>query len=100
MVVCQLDQECKTDGNSFQKYYYHHFVILDTRLSRDEIFSNSPILFWTIVIIAARSSPSHIELYSALRPAYEQLLASSIIKVIRSVSSLHALLLITMFPLP
>lgn len=96
----KLDQERETDGSSFQKYYYLHFVILDTRLSRNEILANSPILFWTIAIIAARTSTSHPELYSGLRPAYEELLASNIIKVIRSVSSLHALLLITMFPLP
>jgi len=59
-----------------------------------------PLLFWTIVITASKHSVSHQDLYTALTAEYTNLLAGSIVKVLRSVSQLHALLIIVMWPLP
>ena len=60
----------------------------------------SPLLFWTIIITASKHSAQHSDLYTTLRPAYTNLLATSIVKVTGSVSQLHALLIIVMWPLP
>jgi hypothetical protein len=51
-------------------------------------------------MVSARNPPSQNILYTKLRAEYELLLASNIIKVVRSVSTLHALLMIIMWPLP
>jgi hypothetical protein len=74
--------------------------VLDTSKTRDEMYEKSPLLFWTIIITASKYSTTHSHLYESFAPAYENLLAAKIVKVTRSVSQLHAILIIIMWPLP
>ena len=64
------------------------------------MLSKCPLLFWTIIITASRHSTSYSYLYDSLRAGYEDLLAKNMIKVIRSVAQLHAILILVMWPLP
>ncbi|KAK3389577.1 hypothetical protein B0H63DRAFT_463977 [Podospora didyma] len=84
----------------FQSHLYSYFPVLDTSQTRDEMHEKCPLLFWTIIIITSKYSTTRTSLYAALTPAYENLLAASIVKVTRSVSQLHAVLMIIMWPLP
>jgi len=59
-----------------------------------------PLLFWTIIVTASGRGGDQWELHNAMTPEYTNLLAGNIVKVIRSVSQLHALLIIVMWPLP
>lgn len=52
------------------------------------------------MITTSRYSANHSNLYTSLRPAYETLLGADIIKVIRSVPQLQAVLIIIIWPLP
>ena len=64
------------------------------------MLSKCPLLFWTVIITASRHSTSYSYLYDSLRAGYEDLLAKNMIKVIRSVAQLHAILILVMWPLP
>jgi hypothetical protein len=79
---------------------YPHFPVLDTSETRTEMYEKSPLLFWTVIIVASKCSANYSHLYDLLGPAHESMLAASIVKVTRSVPQLHAILILTMWPLP
>ena len=85
---------------SFERHYYHHLPILEKVYSVSTLHQSSPFLFWTIVMCSARRHPTHTRLGEHLLPSYEGLLYTTIGKPIRSIQTLHAILLLCLWPLP
>jgi hypothetical protein len=77
-----------------------HFPILDTRKSINAIHDMSPILFWTIGIVSSRFHGEHSSCFLELKEAYLELLSTTLVKAIRSVHTIQALLIICLWPLP
>ncbi|KAI0867695.1 hypothetical protein GGS24DRAFT_484795 [Hypoxylon argillaceum] len=62
--------------------------------------SASPLLFWTIVLLASRFHSEHGGLYEQLLSPHEQLLRSLSTTAIQSIHEIHALLLLCLWPIP
>ncbi|KAI1122374.1 hypothetical protein F5Y10DRAFT_287258 [Nemania abortiva] len=59
----------------------------------------SPLLFWTIVLLACRFHPEHSGLYDRLLSPHEELLYRFSNTAIQSVHEIHALLLLCLWPI-
>lgn len=74
--------------------------MLDLLPSLRDLYRSSPFLFWTIIIISSRHHTQHLSIFGKLRPAYEQLLASHVVRAIHSIHTIHAILPLLSWPLP
>ena len=68
--------------------------------SLDHLVATSPLLFWTILLIACQSYDAHHALYSQLLSPYQELLKPLSTRAIHSIDEIHALLLLCIWPLP
>lgn len=66
----------------------------------DTIQNDSPLLFWTIILIAARDHQTHRKHYVHLEQPFKNLLAGCLIKSIRSIYTIQSLLLLSLWPFP
>lgn len=62
-------------------------------MSINVIHQTSPLLFWTIILISSRHTEMLIE-------PYKNLLSRQLIEPVRSLYTIHALLLFCLWPLP
>ncbi|RWA06990.1 hypothetical protein EKO27_g8116 [Xylaria grammica] len=82
-------------------YQYHvhaHFIQPIESLAR--FFTTSPLLFWTIILLASHFHPTHSGLYGKLLLPHEELLRPFSNTAIQSVHEIHALLLLCLWPIP
>ena len=85
---------------SFFKYYHPYFDILDANLSPDEYFSRSALLFWSIIVIAARQYQHDATLYSELTPPVTRMMWSAISTLPHTRFIVQAILLLSVWPFP
>lgn len=85
--------------SSFDRHYYHHLPILEKVYSMSLLYQSSPFLFWTIVICSAGRHPTHKRVGAHLLPSYEALLSTTMGKPIRSIQTVHAFLVLCLWPL-
>ena len=78
---------------SFATHYLPHFPILDMRMSINTLHQTSPLLFWAIILISSRHQEN-------LAESYKTLLSKQLIEPIRSLYSIHALLIYCLWPIP
>ena len=86
--------------NSFQWNYYPHVLCLDTRTPVAELPTQCPILFWTIILTSSRFHPQYFPLFPSLIRAYEQILATTLIRPMLALQSIQAVHILSMWPLP
>ncbi|KAI0860821.1 hypothetical protein F4860DRAFT_477811 [Xylaria cubensis] len=60
----------------------------------------SPLLFWTIILVASQYHEAHCGLYEQLLSPYEELLRPFSNTAIQSIHEIHALLLLCLWPVP
>lgn len=78
---------------------YHPFLpFLFTSLSPDECFNNSPLLFWTIVAVAARRFDEDITLLRFLSAPVTQLAWDTTSKLPSTLATVQALLILCTWP--
>lgn len=70
-----------------------HMPILDTRMKINALHQNSPLLFWTIILITSHHPDNLVE-------PYRTLLARHLLQTVRSIQTIHALLLFCLWPIP
>jgi hypothetical protein len=84
---------------SFEENYYRHCPILDTNMSIATLHQTSPILFWTIIMIASRWHPSLYYLCNSLLDPYLSLLGKTLVEPIYSIEPIQAIALRCFWPL-
>lgn len=82
----------------FFGYFHPYLPILNEGLSPDETYDRSPLLFWTIIIIAARAYKEEPGLCSNLTMPLNRLLWSKISDVPYSHWTIQAILLLCLWP--
>jgi hypothetical protein len=83
---------------SFATYYYPHLPILEPVKSLESLFSDSPVLFWSIIYTASLHCPNHSINVSAIREPFRSLLTGILCRPILSLKDLHALLVMCHWP--
>jgi Fungal specific transcription factor domain len=86
--------------HSFDRYYFRHLPILDQVTSIEKLTSNSPILFWTILLVSCQWHPTLSYLYPSLAAPHEDLLYPVLHSAIWSIETLQALLILCCWPVP
>lgn len=84
---------------SFEENYYRYCPILDINMSIATLHQTSPILFWTIVIIASRWHPILYYIYDSLLDPYRSLLGKTLVEPIHSIEPIQAIALLCFWPL-
>jgi hypothetical protein len=74
--------------------------ILSPSPSADALYEVSPLLFWTIIITAARHDRTDLSLLESLLPAVKTLLWSTIARPPHVLPSLQAMTVLCVWPLP
>lgn len=69
-------------------------------MSPDIVYNSSTLLFWTVLVIAARHDLADVSLLTALLPAYKRLLWKNISSPPHPVRSVQAMSLLCLWPLP
>lgn len=83
----------------FFKFYHPFCPLLDPELGSRHYFSLSPVLGWTVVIIAARRYPPDPELVTRLSAPYHKLLWTTIQEMPQRYHTAKALALLCTWPL-
>ncbi|KAK7725424.1 hypothetical protein SLS57_003901 [Botryosphaeria dothidea] len=87
----------------FREYFahYHRFLpLLDPNQGVEVYMNQSKVLFWTVVVIAARHWPKDPTLLQKLTPSYRALVWTTISEVPQSYHVVKALCLLCTWPLP
>lgn len=84
----------------FDKYLSPHTAFLEPCKSLHEYYQSSKTLFWTIILVACREHPVHNGLYPKLQPYVQAVLSSGSTDLSQPLKTLHAILLICMWPFP
>lgn len=87
-------------SNSFERYYFAHAPFLRPVTSLDRLASESPFLFWTIVLITCQQHKRYNGLYNEVLLAHRELLQPLWTRAIRSIGEVHALFLLCLWSLP
>ncbi|KAI0387995.1 hypothetical protein F5Y04DRAFT_286904, partial [Hypomontagnella monticulosa] len=84
----------------FEHYYFAHTPFLQPVASLDRLASESPFLFWTIILITCQHHEKHNELYNELPLAHRELLQPLSTRAVRNIQEVHALFLLCLWSLP
>lgn len=85
------------------RYFTHYhplFPVLHSPPSADPMGEGSRLLFWTIILTAARHDSLHFSLLDALVPAVKDLFWSTIAHPPHMLSSLQAMSILCVWPFP
>lgn len=86
--------------HSFFTCYHEFLPILDPAKSPDDYFSMAPLLFWTVVSVAARRYESEATLLTSLANPLSRLVWSTLSGVPQSYHVVKALCILCTWPLP
>ncbi|KAI1303866.1 hypothetical protein F5Y03DRAFT_184204 [Xylaria venustula] len=82
-------------------YQYHaHAHFIQPIDSLAHFYIASPLLFWTIILLASHYHVKHGDLYEKLLLPHEELLRPFSNTAIQSIHEIHALLLLCLWPIP
>ena len=85
---------------SFFTCYHPFFPLLDSEKSADEYYQTWPLLFWTIVAVAARHDPYQPDLIRSISQPLSNLLWATLADVPQSYHVVKALCVLCTWPLP
>ena len=90
-----------TELRSFGEHYQPYAMFLQPRTSLSDLLSASPLLFWTIILVASQEHTQFATIYQkVLATHHEELLSPILQKAIQQVETIHALLLLCLWPVP
>ncbi|CAH0020316.1 unnamed protein product [Clonostachys rhizophaga] len=92
--------ELTPDEIEFHTSYQPIFPILSFSVSPDSIYDSSPLLFWTIIVTAARHDAADFSLLLSLLPAVRRLLWSTIPATPHTLPSLQAMAILCLWGFP
>ncbi|KAI9653218.1 MAG: hypothetical protein M1821_007649 [Bathelium mastoideum] len=84
----------------FERQYYPHASFLQPIKSFNNLASECPLLFWTIILIASERHERHAEVYQQLFEPHRELLVPFSNTAIASIEEIHAALLLCLWPVP
>ena len=67
--------------------------------SPSELLTRSPILFWTIILVSSREPDRFASIYYDVAAQHEELLSPILRKAIQRIETIHALLLLCLWPI-
>ena len=85
---------------SFEEFFLPHAPFLEPVSSLSRLADRSPLLFWTIVMISCQLHQNYSTLYNVALIAQRQLLSQEVLSASQSIESVHALLLVCLWPVP
>lgn len=91
---------CINSTLSFGLHYYPYAIFLQPVTSLSDLLARSPLLFWTIVLIASREHDRYTAVYNEVAASHEELLSPILRKAIQRIETIHALLLLCLWPFP
>ncbi|KAK9384638.1 hypothetical protein V1515DRAFT_632577 [Lipomyces mesembrius] len=83
----------------FRRNHYLYFPILDEEFSATDLVQSCPLLFWTVIIISSRYHTRHRSIYRSLFDPYIEILSNALVRSIRSVRVIQAILYLCLWPL-
>lgn len=90
----------RVDRRSFFTFYHPFLPLLDPEKSADDYYNLSPLLFWTIITVAARRYPAELTLLTSLSGPLSKLIWSTLADVPQSYHVVKALCVLCTWPLP
>jgi hypothetical protein len=87
-----------TDCNSFFQHFHRQFPVLDAEITPHEYHERSPLLFWTIVVIAARVCRDRPNLRADLSKTVTDLLWAKTTAIPPSHFTIQAQILLCIWP--
>jgi hypothetical protein len=96
LVVTFLLTECCSFGMHYQPY----LMFLQTCPSLSDLLTRSPLLFWTIIQVASQDHPRFASIYQKVVAEHEGLLSPILQRAIQQMETIHALLLLCLWPIP
>ncbi|KIW97796.1 uncharacterized protein Z519_01380 [Cladophialophora bantiana CBS 173.52] len=84
----------------FERYYLPRVAFIAPIQSLARFVADSPLLFWTMVLIASQHHDKYSHLYQDLFFPHQELLAPLSNTAIRSLENVHAILLLCVWPTP
>lgn len=89
-----------THFDRYLKKYHPHCPLLDPTLGSDHYFNTSPILGWTIIIIAARRYSTDVQLLNKLITPHKKLLWATISEMPQRYYTAKSLALLCTWSIP
>ncbi|KAI0483471.1 hypothetical protein F4859DRAFT_400179 [Xylaria cf. heliscus] len=84
----------------FGDQYYPSAHFIRPVESLEVFHASSPLLFWTVILVASQHHQEHCGLYEQLVSPHEELLRPFSNTAIQSIHEIHALLLLCLWPVP
>ncbi|KAF7559011.1 hypothetical protein G7046_g5139 [Stylonectria norvegica] len=85
---------------SFDMFYHPHAAFLQPVTSLSGLRNRSPLLFWTIILVASRENDRFTTIYRQIVIEHEELLSPVLQRAIQSIETIHSLLLLCLWPVP
>lgn len=89
-----------TEPYSFGTHYHPHAIFLQLCPSLSDLLTRSPLLFWTIILIASQDITRFAAIYQQVVAEHEGLLSPILHRAIQQIETIHALLLLCLWPIP
>jgi hypothetical protein len=86
------------DSHRYFSHYHPALPVLRTPPSADAVHEASPLLFWTIILTAARHDPSDISLFQLISAPLRTLLWSTVASPPYNLPSLQAMCMLCAWP--
>jgi hypothetical protein len=80
------------------KYSYSIFIQPYSSLS--DLLTRSPLLFWTVILVASQDHAHFADIYQQVSAEHESLLSPILQRSIQQIETIHALLLLCLWPIP
>ena len=94
--ACSMTEFC-----SFGEHYQPYAIFLQPCTSLSSLLTRSSLLFWTIILVACQEHPHFATIYPEILAIYhEELLSPILQRAIQQVETIHALLLLCLWPVP
>ena len=84
----------------YGRYYYRQLPILANVESIAALHHSNALLFWTILLVSSQWHPTLSNLYLRLVEPHEALLATILHSAIQPIETVHALLILCLWPVP
>lgn len=98
-----IELDPTTTRELYKQYFqhYHPFLpILDRDTRPEHFFELSPLLFWTVIVVAARRYENDPTLLAGVSAPFHELLWSTISQVPQNYHEVKSLAILCMWPLP
>ncbi|OQU99176.1 hypothetical protein CLAIMM_04848 [Cladophialophora immunda] len=84
----------------FERYYFPYATFIRPIKSLARFVMDSPLLFWTMILMASQHHDKYSHLYQNLFVSHQDLLVPLSNTAIRSLEDVHAILLLCIWPIP